>query len=107
MADAEDFLNCGNSRNCFQNTIFQQSTHAGQAGLAAQSLSWFSVKRHLADDVGHSHHLENSLTPPVASVITVRAATTACKSGCLSLCWGQSDCFDFVCWGFVRLLAFW
>jgi hypothetical protein len=35
MADAQHFLNGGNSRNCFQSTVFQQSSHAGEASLAA------------------------------------------------------------------------
>ena len=49
VADAKDFLQRGNSRNRFQDTIFEQCSHAQEPRLPADGLSRLAVERHLTN----------------------------------------------------------
>ena len=106
MADAEHFFQRGYSLKCFVDTIFQQSPHAEQAGLAADGLGRLAVEGHLADGGSHPHHFEDALAAAIAGVVAVIAAPAAHESGRWQPFRGDAGRLDFGGGRLVRLLAF-
>src|SRR5262249_31753177 len=86
MANTEDFLQGGDSRNCFGHTIFEQCSHAKEAGLAADGLGRLAVESHFPNAGAHAQHLEDALAATETSVMTVIAAPSTGEIGSARLC---------------------
>src|SRR5262249_14895719 len=106
VAGAKDFLQGGESRNCFGNTVFEQGPHAQEAGLAPDGLRRLAVEGHVAQGAGPHEHLEDALTAAIAGVITVRATPAAHEVGGRRLGGRDARGLQFGRHRLVRLLAF-
>src|ERR1700687_5262930 len=106
MAGAEHFFQGRDPLKCLVYTIFEQGSHAVQARLSPNRLRRLAVESHLTDGGVQTEQLENTQPAPVASVMTVIAATAAHEGSADETFRGKPGRLDFTGWRMVRLLAF-
>src|SRR4051812_13166492 len=107
MARRQDFIQSGQAPKCFLDTIFQKSSHAMQACLAANGLRRFAFESHLADGTAHLHHLEDALAATEAGMVAVGAPATTHERRAGETVWSDACRLDLVSRRLIRLLAFW
>ena len=81
VASREHFFERGNSPKRFIDTVFEQGSHAEQAGLAANCLGRFAVKRHLTDGRIELKQFEDPKPASIPRVMAVVAAAPPHERG--------------------------